>query len=121
MSNGNAPSLSYKLWPCAGLTAAQCASAIRWSGFAECIFGTSIETLVEKGWGQISISSDEVFEESMKLPGMTRLIPGVLANETDPYFSWQFNEAYPCPKGCGRTQDGKTCALVVESVVTHEL
>ncbi|KAE9374544.1 cytidine deaminase-like protein, partial [Stipitochalara longipes BDJ] len=73
-----------------------CASAIRWSGFAECIFGTSIETLVKKGWSQISIYSDEVFEESTNLPGVTRLIPDVLANETDPIFSWQFDSQYPC-------------------------
>ncbi|TVY22150.1 Cytosine deaminase, partial [Lachnellula hyalina] len=53
-----------------------CASAIRWAGFKECIFGTSIETLVEKGWGQISISADEVFAESMELPGRTRLVGG---------------------------------------------
>lgn len=86
-----------------------CASAIRWSGFAECIYGTSIESLVEKGWGQILIYSDEVFEESTKLPSMTRLIPNVLANETDPFFSWQFDPQYPCPEGCHRSGDGKGC------------
>ena len=90
----------------------QCASAIRWSGFKECIYGTSIETVLEKGWGQISISSEEVFEKSSKLPGVTRLLGDVLANETDPYFSWQFDTTYPCPPGCGRTGDGKSCAEV---------
>ncbi|TVY83930.1 tRNA-specific adenosine deaminase [Lachnellula suecica] len=83
-----------------------CASAIRWSGFKECIYGTSIETLFNKGWGQISISTEEVFEESAELPGRTRLIGNVLANETDPYFSWQFDGDHPCPKGCGRKSDG---------------
>ena len=62
--------------------------------------------MVEKGWGQISISADEVFAESMELPGRTRLVGGVLANETDPYFSWQFDGAYPCPKGCERKDEG---------------
>jgi len=90
-----------------------CASAIRWSGFKECIFGTSIETLLEKGWDQISITSDKVFEESMKLPGRTRLMGSVLANETDPYFSWQFDKDYPCPKGCERKDEG-VCGVVVK-------
>ncbi|GJC81686.1 guanine deaminase [Colletotrichum liriopes] len=34
-----------------------CASAIRWAGFKEYVYGTSIETLVQKGWGQIHIGS----------------------------------------------------------------
>lgn len=68
-----------------------------------------MDTLVEKGWGQISIYSEEVFEESTKLPGMTRLVHNVLANETDPFFSWQFNRDYPCPEGCSRIGDGKFC------------
>ncbi|TVY22023.1 hypothetical protein LARI1_G000112 [Lachnellula arida] len=89
-----------------------CASAIRWAGFKECIFGTSIETLFEKGWGQISITADEVFAASRELPGRTRLIGGVLANETDPYFSWQFDGGYPCPKGCERKDEG-FCGEVV--------
>ncbi|CAK5263307.1 unnamed protein product [Mycena citricolor] len=39
----------------------QCAAAIRWSGFREYIYGTSIETLIRQGWGQIRISSAEIF------------------------------------------------------------
>jgi hypothetical protein len=76
--------------------------------------------LVEKGWGQISIYSDEVFEESTKLPSITRLIRNVLANETDPFFSWQFNPQYSCPEGCTRTGDGKSCREV-EEIVGWEL
>ena len=53
-----------------------------------------------------------MFEESGKLPSRTRLIPDVLANETDPYFSWQFAPSYPCPEGCGRTSDGKSCKVI---------
>jgi len=56
-----------------------CASAVRWSGFRELIYGTSIETLVEYGAGQILISSQEVFEKSFALGGATSLIPGILS------------------------------------------
>ena len=71
---------------------------------------------MERGWGQISIYSDEVFEESTNLPGTTRLIPNVLANETDPFFSWQFDPQYPCPTGCHRTGDGKSCQETEKSL-----
>jgi hypothetical protein len=98
----------------------QCASAIRWSGFAEYIYATSIDTLFEKGWGQISISSEEVFEESSKLPGNTFLIADVLANETDALFSWQYDESFPCPASCER-MGGKSCAPIMETTVDREL
>ncbi|KAI0016246.1 guanine deaminase [Xylariomycetidae sp. FL0641] len=79
-----------------------CASAIRWAGFREYVYGTSIEHLVARGWGQIRISSLDVFRQSFDLPNPSRLVGGVLSNETDPYFSWQFDPAYPCPPGCSR-------------------
>ncbi|KAJ5389129.1 guanine deaminase [Penicillium cataractarum] len=85
-----------------------CASAIRWAGFREYIYGTSIAILTEKGWGQIQISSMEVFAASYDLPTQTGLIGNVLSNETDPYFLWQYNPAYPCPKGCSRRLTGST-------------
>lgn len=69
--------------------------------------------LFEKGWGQISISSEEVFEKSEALPGHTSLIGELLANETDPYFSWQFDQSYACPEGCERKDDG-ICRVAVE-------
>ncbi|KAK4169672.1 cytidine deaminase-like protein [Cladorrhinum sp. PSN259] len=81
-----------------------CASAIRWAGFKEYVYGTSINYLVEKGWGQIRISSVEVFERSRDLPRDTKVIGGVLTNETDGWFSWQFDEGVECPRGCERTQ-----------------
>ncbi|OOQ87407.1 FCY1p [Penicillium brasilianum] len=86
-----------------------CASAIRWAGFREYIYGTSIARLTEVGWHQIQISSMEVFAASYDLPTRSRLIGNFLANETDPYFLWQFNPAYPCPKGCSRTRTGASC------------
>lgn len=96
-----------------------CASAIRWSGFKECVYATSIETLVENGWSQFSISSERVFEESERLPGKTSLIGDVLANETDGLFEWQFYEDGECPNGCERV-DGKGC-LPVKMGVYREL
>ncbi|EOD53138.1 putative cytidine and deoxycytidylate deaminase zinc-binding region protein [Neofusicoccum parvum UCRNP2] len=81
-----------------------CASAIRWAGFREYIYGTSIETLVEQGWGQIRVSSLEIFQQSFDLPSQSRLIGELLTNETDPYFLWQYNPDYPCPSGCSRSK-----------------
>lgn len=90
-----------------------CASAIRWSGFKEYIFATSIDTLVEKGWNQIAIMSREVFEKSDKLSGETALIGDVVANETDALFSWQYDLDFPCPKGCERVR--KLCMPIADN------
>ncbi|KAL9527641.1 hypothetical protein SMMN14_08979, partial [Sphaerulina musiva] len=80
-----------------------CASAIRWAGFKEYIYGTSIDTLIEKGWRQIRISSKEVFEQAWEVQGAgTRFIGGVLGNETDGFFGWQFDPEARCPEGCRR-------------------
>lgn len=86
-----------------------CASAIRWAGFKEYVYGTSIDTLVEKGWRQIRIGSRDVFSRSSSLPHQTRLIGAVLENETDVFFSWQFNPDAPCPQGCSRHGDQRAC------------
>lgn len=98
----------------------QCAAAIRWAGFAEYIYASSIDTLIDRGFRQISISSQEVFEESTKLFKPTLLVADILANETDPLFSWQFDGDYPCPAGCGRSTDGKWCEQI-KSRGKHEL
>lgn len=79
-----------------------CASAIRWANFEEYIYGTSIEWLIEQGWRQIRIPSMEVFRQSVDVGPATTLIGEVLTNETDPYFSWQYNPWYRCPPGCVR-------------------
>ncbi|KAJ5913663.1 guanine deaminase [Penicillium tannophilum] len=86
-----------------------CASAIRWAGFREYVYGTSIDTLIEKGWGQIRMPSIQIFEASFDLPTQSRLMGNVLINETDPYFLWQYDPTYPCPHGCSRTSDGTSC------------
>lgn len=116
-----------------------CASAIRWAGFKEYIYGTSIDTLVQRGkpsflftlffrvliselewfadvmtwlgWGQIRISSYEIFKESGDLPSKTKLIANVAVNETDPFFLWQYDPAYPCPADCQRGAQGG-CTVV---------
>lgn len=38
-----------------------CASAIRWAGFREYVYGTTIDRLIETGWPQIRIASSDVF------------------------------------------------------------
>ncbi|KAE8379991.1 cytidine deaminase-like protein [Aspergillus bertholletiae] len=88
-----------------------CASAIRWAGFREYVYGTSIDTLVQNGWSQIHISSLEVFQASWDLSPQTLFMGDVLANETDPYFLWQFDPTYPCPDGCSRSGNGTRCRV----------
>jgi tRNA(Arg) A34 adenosine deaminase TadA len=88
-----------------------CAITIQWAGMKEYIYGTSIETLIEKGWGQICIGSMEVFQQSFDLSSTTRLIGNVLANETDPFFSGQYDPGYSCPRGCERVKG--TCTVDV--------
>ncbi|KAF2758318.1 guanine deaminase [Pseudovirgaria hyperparasitica] len=83
-----------------------CASAIRWSGFREYIYGTSIDALIVEGWGQIRVPSIDIFRESFDFPYQSRLLGGLLANETDPLFQWQFNPDAACPLGCQRDKGG---------------
>ncbi|KAJ7235168.1 cytidine deaminase-like protein [Mycena haematopus] len=87
-----------------------CASAIRWANFREYIYGTSIETLIQRGWGQIRVPSIEIFRQSFDLPGPARLIGEVLTNETDPFLVWQFNPEFPCPAGCARSAMSGSCS-----------
>ncbi|KAE8132243.1 hypothetical protein BDV38DRAFT_275263 [Aspergillus pseudotamarii] len=42
---------------------------------------------------------------------MTVLIGDVLANETDPYYLWQFDPAYPCPDDCSHFGNGTRCRV----------
>ncbi|OAL05333.1 cytidine deaminase-like protein [Phaeosphaeriaceae sp. SRC1lsM3a] len=80
-----------------------CASAIRWSGFKEYIYSTTIQHNYNAGWGVITMSSYDVFQQTRQLPGYQTVMLGqILTNETDPLFSWQYNEDYPCPNGCER-------------------
>jgi tRNA(Arg) A34 adenosine deaminase TadA len=88
-----------------------CAAAIRWAGFRECVYGTSLESLVAFGWQQIGIRAAEVFARSGLLPTVTELVPDVLAEETDPLFAWQYDANAPCPEGCRRAE-GEQCRPV---------
>ncbi|KAK8039952.1 hypothetical protein PG993_008363 [Apiospora rasikravindrae] len=119
------PKGPYKLSPAAALAAfpsltlytnaescPMCASAIRWAGFREYVYGTSIDTLIARGWGQIRVASADIFRQSFDLPYPSRLIGDVLVNETDLYFGWQFDSEAPCPPGCGRSQGAAGCVAV---------
>lgn len=78
-----------------------CATAIRYALFAEYIYATSADTLINYGWPQINITSREMFARSSGLPKQTRIVKDVLRNETDGLFAWQYRGG-ECPSGCGR-------------------
>ncbi len=86
-----------------------CSAAIRQAGFAEYVYATSTKTLIELGWPQIDIDSAEVFRRSGRLARETRFVGGVLAEETDGLFKWQFQEGGECPAGCERV--GRECLV----------
>lgn len=82
-----------------------CASAARWAGLREVVFGTGVPRLVELGWPQIDIRAAEVFARSQGLGGHpTTLVSDVLDEETDVYLAWQYGEGVAqqpsCPRGC---------------------
>ncbi|KAF2034560.1 hypothetical protein EK21DRAFT_56128 [Setomelanomma holmii] len=78
-----------------------CASAIRWAGFKEYIYGTTIQHNYNVSWGVITISSYDVFQQTRQLPGyQTVMLRQILTNETDPLFSWQYDDSYPYPNEC---------------------
>jgi len=86
-----------------------CMSAIRFATLKEVIFGTYIEQLHAYGWPQISLFNEDIQEASNTCnfgndgtAMQTRVITGVVNNETDPYFAWQFNSTNACPTGCSR-------------------
>ncbi|ETN46074.1 uncharacterized protein HMPREF1541_00258 [Cyphellophora europaea CBS 101466] len=99
-----------------------CASAIAQANFAEYIFATSIPDLISWGWPQISIRSLEVFERSagVQRRQVTRIVQGVLREETDPLFQWQFQARGECPRGCAREGKG-VCGAVKEDGEHDEL
>ncbi|KAI3543737.1 cytidine and deoxycytidylate deaminase zinc-binding region [Colletotrichum filicis] len=99
-----------------------CASAIRW---AEYVYGTTIQHNYNVGWGVMTLSSYDVFQQSRQLPGyQTSMIGQILTNETDPLFSWQYNASAPCPNDCFRvpsaTRGGTTCSNVTVSRRDYE-
>lgn len=88
-----------------------CATAIRWAGFKELVFGSSTKSLKEYNWTLISLSAEGLFKYTNGLPSKTAVLGGVLANETDAYFKWQFTGGSDCPPGCKR--EGSECRAKV--------
>ena len=76
-----------------------CAGAVAWAGLREVVFGTSIRRLIELGWPQIDIGSGDIFDRAWRLGRKTEVIEGVLENEMDRWFGWQFRDGV-CPDGC---------------------
>jgi tRNA(Arg) A34 adenosine deaminase TadA len=61
-----------------------CQGAILWAGIGQVIYGTSIERLVELGWNQIDIPSEEV---TRRTPfARCRIQAGILADQCDALF-----------------------------------
>ncbi|KAK4197643.1 hypothetical protein QBC40DRAFT_350830 [Triangularia verruculosa] len=88
-----------------------CAAAVRWAGFREYVYGVSIRELIELGWEQLDIGSEEVIGSGV---GMRDEDPEVVLgevrrDESRVLFGWQFGEG-ACPKGCGRW--GGSCVPV---------
>ncbi|GAA6014473.1 hypothetical protein JCM10207_001619 [Rhodosporidiobolus poonsookiae] len=79
-----------------------CASALRWAGFKEVVWATSIESIIAGGRNQIYIPSSYIVAASYSMPHTTLWYGHVLANETDPYFVYQYDETAPCPAECSR-------------------
>lgn len=61
----------------------------------------------------MSLSTEELFAQTESIGWPTRLVKGVLSNETDPLFSWQFDENGVCPDGCTRGEGGE-CEVATE-------
>jgi len=59
----------------------------------EYIYGTTIQHNYNVGWGVITLSSYDIFQQTRQLPGFqTSMLGQILTNETNPLFSWQYNE-----------------------------
>ncbi|BGP19837.1 hypothetical protein JCM10213v2_007968 [Rhodosporidiobolus nylandii] len=95
-----------------------CASALRWAGMGEVVWATSIETIIKGGRNQIYLPSSAIIAASYSMPHQTLWYGSILANETDPYFQYQFNETAPCPAECSR--ELKPGTRVSECVVKEE-
>ena len=62
-----------------------CTGAVLWSRIPVIVYGTSIPTLIAKGWSQINLRSYEIAKHSQL--GKTRIIGGVLKEQTDALFT----------------------------------
>ncbi|KAJ7548425.1 hypothetical protein O6H91_07G011500 [Diphasiastrum complanatum] len=94
-----------------------CMSALRWAGVREVIFATTTPRLSEFGWGMIEIRAEEVNAKSVNVRDPVPYLLGeILTNETDQFFTWQFDKSGKCPAGCAR--DAKTSNLCVKKAVS---
>ena len=103
-----------------------CMSAIRWAGFKEVVYATSIRKIAESeysssasvetldtdllssvGRNQIYIPSSHVLEKSYSLGHQTLMLGNVLTNESDILFGHQFNESAPCRESAVDPSRGK--------------
>jgi tRNA(Arg) A34 adenosine deaminase TadA len=69
-------------------------SSIRWAGFKEVVYGTSIGKIAEAGRNQIYIPSSYILEKSYSMGHMTLMLGNILTNETDIMFGHQVR--MPC-------------------------
>jgi tRNA(Arg) A34 adenosine deaminase TadA len=88
-----------------------CFSASRFQRVGEVIYSTSIDFLVESGFGQIGVSPSKIQKASNScrlgagIPDtslQTRVIENVLPEVTEPLFAWINDPTAPCPAGCSR-------------------
>ena len=63
-----------------------CMSAIVWARISLTVYGTSIPFLIESGWGQITIRSEEVVNHASSFYH-GKVIGGILKEQTDPLFA----------------------------------
>lgn len=86
-----------------------CAAAVRWAGFREYVYGVSIKELIELGWGQLDIGSEEVIGSGvgMRDKDPEVVLGGVGREQSKLLFGWQFVRG-ECPGGCerGRVEEG---------------
>ncbi|KAI5477288.1 transcriptional activator protein DAL81 [Pseudohyphozyma bogoriensis] len=75
-----------------------CMSTIRFGGFKEMIFGSSVKQVHLEGRSQIAMSSHQILEKSYAV-GMhqTTIIPGILEDEVLPHFRHQHSQSSLCP------------------------
>lgn len=63
-----------------------CMSAIVWAKISLTVYGTSIPFLIESGWGQITIRSEDIVRHASSFYH-GKVIGGVLKEQTDPLFA----------------------------------
>lgn len=89
---------------------AMCSGAILWSGFKDAVFGTNNSALTKMKWPTIMMSSQELVGRAWALGTNTTFYGSVLANETDPFFDWQFKGVNgTCPAGCVKSAPEGPC------------